>query len=99
MRHPRKIRQRSDAEIGQVLIAYKNIYRDNPFLANMMLLVNEISEFVPIDFNDMEKVKVFIENNQHRLTELFVRRFKSVDEYAIPESLYPAGKCNERLLS
>ncbi len=98
LKHPKKIRTRSDAEIRETVVAYKNLFKVDPFLTNMMLLCSELSEYIPIPMNDEERMTTFIKENQDGLVFQFVRRFKSVDEYAIPESLYPAGKCNERLL-
>ena len=85
MKDPKKIRTRSDAEIIETVVAYKNIYKTDPFLANMMLLCSELSEWIPeIQMNDEKKLEAFIKNNLDGLTFQFTRRFKSLTEYALP---------------
>ena len=84
MLKPKKIRVRSELEIAATVIAYKNLYRQDPYLANMMLLCSELSEYIPIPLNNEEELKKFIEANQKGLVKQFIRRFKSIDERAIP---------------
>ena len=86
---PKKIRVRSLEELQGTMIAYRNLYKADPFLANMMLLCSELSEYLPeIVMDDEKKLKVFIEKNLDGLLKQYLRRFKSVDECVIPpESL------------
>ena len=81
---PKKIRIRSDSEIAGTVIAYKNLYKRDPFLANMMLLCSELSEYIEIPTHDPEKLTVFVKENQDALVKQFVKRFKSIEERAIP---------------
>jgi len=85
LKHPKKFRERSTEEILAVMGAYRNIYKDDPHKANLMLFLSEISEYspVPTPYND-EEFSEFIKINQDVLTKMFVKRFKSIDEYAIP---------------
>lgn len=85
MKHPKKIRLRTEQEIAAVMIAYRNLFKGDPFLANMMLLCSELSEYIPeIQMNDEKKLKVFIEHNMDGLIFQFLRRFKTIDQCAIP---------------
>ena len=99
LKHPQRIRTRSDQEIAGIVIAYKNLYKRDPFLANMMLLCSELSEYFSIPMTDEKKWAAFIKENMDGLIKLYVKRFKSLNVCAIPEPLYPAGKYNEELLS
>lgn len=85
MKHPQKIRVRSTEEILAVMGAYRNIYKDDPHKANLMLLLSELSEYspVPTPEND-EEFSEFLKKNQAVLTKMFVKRFSSINEYAIP---------------
>jgi hypothetical protein len=75
-----KIRTRSDQEIAEVVVAYKRIYATNPFLANLMLMCSELSEYIEIPpLTDEVGLKTFIKKNEKRLTAQFVQRFKSID--------------------
>ena len=87
MRHPQKIRVRPLEEILAVMGAYRNIYKDDPHKANLMLLLSELSEYslIPTPEND-EEFADFLKKNQPALTKMFVKRFKSIDEYSIPQS-------------
>ena len=88
LKKPQKIRERSDEEIKAVVIAYQKLYTISPFVANMMLLCSELSEYnqmPPLD--DEKKMDDFIKENQEGLVVQFVRRFSSVDVYAIPRVL------------
>lgn len=84
IKHPQKIRVRSDEEIRETIAAYKNIYKDDPFLANLMLLCSELSEYVEIHLNDEEKLREFVKRNKDDLIKIYLRRFKWFDEYALP---------------
>lgn len=85
LKHPKKIRTRSDEEIAAVMIAYRNLYQEDPFTANLMILMSELSEYIAeIQINDEKKLKAFIEKNSDGLLKQFLRRFKSVTEYALP---------------
>ena len=56
----KKIRVRPDEEIKATIIAYRNLYKIDPFLANLMLLCSELSEFTPIPIENEEKLAVFM---------------------------------------
>jgi len=84
LRHPQKIRTRTDAEIRETIMAYKNLFKIDPFIANMMLVISELSEYIPIDLKDEKKLRMFIEQNMDGLTFQFLRRFRSITEYALP---------------
>ncbi len=92
LKHPPKIRERSNTEIKETLTAYQNIYKMDPFLANMMLLHSELSEYIPIPLGDEEKVKTFIKENSDFLVKQYVKRFKSIDERAIPPDYFGVEK-------
>lgn len=85
MKHPKRIRTRSDAEIQSIVIAYQRLFETDPYWANMMLLVSELSEFLPIPpFDKIIELKKWMEKNKDGLEFQFLRRFKAIDERAIP---------------
>jgi hypothetical protein len=84
MKHPQKIRVRSDSEIAGTIMAYKNLYKQDPYLANLMLLCSELSEYIPVPMEDEKKLPAFIKENMDGLIFQFVRRFKAIDVYALP---------------
>jgi hypothetical protein len=87
MKHSPKIRVRSTEEILAVMGAYRNIYKDDPHKANLMLLLSEISEYTPVPTPDNDdEFAEFLKKNGAALTKMFVKRFKSIDEYAIPRN-------------
>jgi hypothetical protein len=88
LRHPQRIRTRTDEEVESVMIAYKNLFKSDPFTANLMLLCSELSEYEPVPMEDEDESRAFIKANHKRLVNLFLRRFGSIDEYVLKN-------CNE----
>lgn len=84
LKHSKKIRERSDLEIAELVVAYKNLYPSDSFLANLMIVCSELSEYMPIPIKDPKKLAAFVEKNKDGLIRQFVKRFKSVDVCAIP---------------
>lgn len=79
-RPPQKIRIRSEQEIAEVVVAYKRIYATDPFLANLMLMCSELSEYIEIPpVTDGVGLMAFIKKNQAKLEAQFLQRFKSID--------------------
>ena len=82
-----KIRTRSEQEIAEVVVAYKRIYATDPFLANLMLMCSELSEYIDIPpLTDEVGLKAFIKRNQARLTAQFVQWFKSIDRNCLADN-------------
>jgi hypothetical protein len=80
--NPRKIRTRSDDEIRSVVLAYNNLFKTDPFLANFMLMCSDLSEYIDIPpITDMVGLEAFIKKNQKRLEAQYVQRFKHVGLY------------------
>ena len=88
LKNPPKIRERSDIEIAQVVIAYRGLFKHDPFAANLMLMLSELSEYMPIpSFTDEVKLRAFIKKNQVRLEAQFVQRFRSVDHNVLGDAV------------
>lgn len=96
LKHSKKIRVRSDQEIAEIVLAYRNLYKSDPFLANMMLLCSELSEYFEIPMTDEKKLSAFIKENSDGLLLQFLRRFKAVDECAIPGLFDSPGDIESR---
>jgi hypothetical protein len=76
---PRKIRTRSDQEIIDVMAAYNGLFKTDPFRANMMLMLSELSEYIPVPpLWDKEKIMAFVEENQEWLEKQYAQRFINV---------------------
>jgi hypothetical protein len=80
-----KIRVRSDKEIQATVIAYQILYKLDPFTANMILLMSELSEFIAIPATNEAELALFMRGNHELLMAAFMKRFKAIDEFALKD--------------
>lgn len=89
---PKKIRERSNEEISGMIRGYKYVFPIDAFRANLLWFCGELSEYYPISMSNEKDLDLFIKENMDTLVDLFVQRFKDINENILNGLAQAKGK-------